>query len=244
MKIRVIVPVTTQAFAAETAEAYREAARPETEISVVGLDRGPASIESDYEEALAVPDILTKAQVAEKEGMDAVVIDCMADPGVDAARELLTIPVVGPAQASMHLAAMLAHRFSLIGIMERDIPIFHRLFVKFGLEGKVASVRVVNIPVLELEEDPARLTRAVVEASLRAVDEDGAHAIVFGCTGMKGVARTVSEELAGRGYEVPVINPSVVALKLAESLVDLGLAHSKRTYPPPPPKEIIGYDLG
>ncbi len=244
MKIRVIAPVTTQTFVADTVEVYREAARPDTEISVVGLDRGPASIESDYEEALAVPDVLAKARAAEKEGMDAVVIDCMADPGVDAARELLTIPVVGPAQASMHLAAMLAHKFSLIGIMERDIPIFHRLFVKFGLEGKVASVRVVNIPVLELDGDPARLTEAVVEASLQAVKEDGAHVVVLGCTGMKGVARTASEELAARGYAVPIINPSVVALKLAESLVDMGLAHSKRTYPPPPPKEIVGYDLG
>jgi allantoin racemase len=244
MKIRVIAPVTTQAFVADTAAVYREAARPDTEISVVGLDRGPASIESDYEEALAVPDVLAKARAAEKDGMDAVVIDCMADPGVDAARELLTIPVVGPAQASMHLAAMLAHKFSLIGIMERDIPIFHRLFVKFGLEGKVASVRVVNIPVLGLDDDPARLTEAVVGASLQAVSEDGAHAILLGCTGMKGVARAVSEELAERGYPVPVINPSLVALKLAESLVDMGLAHSKRTYPPPPPKEIVGYDIG
>ncbi len=244
MKIRVIAPVTTQAFVAETAEAYRQAARPDTEVSVVGLERGPASIESDYEEALAVPDVLAKARAAEKEGMDAVVVDCMVDPGLDAARELLTIPVVGPAQASMHLAAMLAHRFSVIGIMARDIPIFHRLFVKFGLEGKVASVRVVNIPVLELEGDPARLTEAIVGASLQAVAEDGAHAIVLGCTGMKGVARAVSAELAARGYEVPVIDPSLVALKLAESLVDVGLAHSKRTYPPPPPKEIVGYDPG
>ena len=116
MKIRVIVPVTTKEFAATTGPQYTAAARPDAEISVVGLDRGPASLESDYEDALAVPDILAKVRVAEAEGMDAVIIDCMADPGLSPARELASIPVVGPAQTAMHLAAVLAHRFSVLTV--------------------------------------------------------------------------------------------------------------------------------
>jgi allantoin racemase len=51
----------------------------------------------------------------------------------------------------------------------------------------------------------------------------------------------VQEGLAERGCEVPVIDPPAVAVKLAEGLVDMGLAHSKRTYPLPPDKEIVGY---
>jgi len=241
MKIRVIVPVTTREFAVATRPQYVAAARPDAEISVVGLDRGPASLESDYEDALAVPDILAKVRDAEAEGMNAVIIDCMADPGLSPARELASIPVVGPAQAAMHLAAILAHRFSVITVLERDIPLIDRLARLYGLESKLASARPVNIPVLELGKDRERLVEALAEQSVRAVTEDGAHIIVFGCTGMRGLARQVEQALAERGYPVPVIDPGLAALKLAEGLVDVGLSHSKRTYPPPPPKEIVGY---
>jgi allantoin racemase len=241
MKIRVIVPVTTKEFVAATGPQYAAAARPDTEISVVGLDRGPASLESDYEDALAVPDILAKVRAAEAEGMDAVIIDCMADPGLSPARELASIPIVGPAQAAMHLAAILAHRFSVLTVLERDIPLIDRLARLYGLEGNLASVRPVNIPVLELDRDQERLMEALVEQSARAVAEDGAHIIFFGCTGMRGLAQQLEQALAEQGYTVPVIDPSVAALKLAEGLGDMGLSHSKRTYPPPPPKKVVGY---
>jgi len=241
MRIRVIAPVTTRSFLGPTEQTYVAAARPDSEISVVGLDRGPASLESDYEDALAVPDLLNRVRAAAREGIDAVIIDCMADPGLGPARELVSIPVVGAAQAAMHLAAILAHRFSVVTILERDTPLIERLARLYGLKDKFASTRAVNIPVLELDKDGGRLLEALIAQSAKAVLEDGAHAIVFGCTGMKGLARRVQEGLAQRGCEVPVIDPSLAALKWAESLVDTGLAHSKRTYPHPPEKEISGY---
>ena len=36
-----------------------------------------------------------------------MIIDCMLDPGLPAVREKVTIPVIGPGQTAMHLAAML-----------------------------------------------------------------------------------------------------------------------------------------
>jgi allantoin racemase len=207
----------------------------------MAIDRGPASIESVRDEALAIPGVLSRVQAAEAEGMDAVILDCMADPGLDPARELASIPIIGPAQAAMHLAAVLAHRFSVITVLEQGIPRVHRQILRYGLAGKVASARAINIPVLEMGEDRERVTRAVIEESARAVREDGAHIIVPGCTEMIGMAPVVQEGLAERGCEVPVIDPPAVAVKLAEGLVDMGLAHSKRTYPLPPDKEIVGY---
>jgi allantoin racemase len=241
MKFRVIVPVTTKEFVTATWPQYAAAARPDAEISVVGLDRGPASLESDYEDALAVPGILARVRAAEAEGTDAVIIDCMVDPGLAPARELASIPIVGPAQAAMHLAAILAHRFSVLTVLERDIPLIDRLARLYGLKGNLASVRPVNIPVLELDRDRERLMGALVEQSARAVVEDGAHILLFDCTGMRGLAQQVEQALAERGCTVPVIDPPAVAVKLAEGLVDMGLAHSKRTYPLPPDKEIVGY---
>lgn len=241
MKIRVIAPVTTKECELRAFEQYSAGARPDTEISTVLLDKGPASIESRYEEALAVPDTLAKIVQAEEDGIDAVISNCMADPGVEAAREMVSIAVIGPSETSMHIAAMLGHKFSVVTILERLIPLFHHHTARTGLTRRLASVRAVNIPVLELG-DRARVASALVEQSIRAVREDGAHVIILGCTGMAGLAKDVEEGLRDQGIaDVPVIDPAILALKIAEALADMGLSHSKRTYPAVPQKEIIGY---
>jgi allantoin racemase len=241
VKIRVIVPVITKEFEQMTMDEFSAAARSDVELSVVSLDKGPASIESAYDEALAVPDVVAKIVQAEKDGMDAVISDCMGDPGIEEAREKVSIPVVGPAETSMHVAAMLGHKYAVITVLDRLIPGFHQRARRSGTLGRLASVRSVGIPVLELD-DHARLLKALVRESVKAVREDGAHVIILGCTGMAGLAKDVEEGLKKEGIDdVPVIDPAILALKVAEALADMGLTHSKRTYPAPPEKEIIGY---
>jgi allantoin racemase len=238
MHVRVILPVITARWIEGAQEGYASAARASTEVSVVALDWGPASIESYRDETLVVPDIMTKAVEAERDGADALIIDCMADPGLEPARELVDIPVVGPAQASMHLAATLGHRFSMLVLFERDIALVERQARAYGVADCLASSRPFDVPVLELERDVEGTLRAVVEAGELAVREDGAHILIPGCTGLAGWATRIQAGLAERGCEVPVLDPPTVAMKLAESLVDMGLSHSKRTYPSPPSKEI------
>jgi allantoin racemase len=243
MKIRVINPTISKNLKDIEHSPYHAFASPDTEVSVVCLRHGPASIESDYDVAVAVPDILRHVIQAEKEGMDAVIIDCMCDPGLYAARELVSIPVVGPSQSSMSLAAMLADRFSVIGILERDRQIFHNIWRLYDLQARGASVRIINMPVLELHDDEEKLIKVMIMESALAVSEDHAHALVLGCTGMGGLADPVQQGLAEKGYAgVPVIDPTGVALKLAESLVSLKLCHSKMTFPDTPKKKVLGYD--
>ncbi len=238
MHIRVINPVITTSWEEDTRRTYTRAAGPGTQISVVSLNWGTASIECYRDLALAVPDIMAKALAAEREGVDAVIVDCMADPGLYAMRELLAIPVVGPAEASMHLAAMLGHRFSILTVLEADIPAFEDQAQQYGLRTRLASVRSFNIPVLSLDDDAEATLEAVMGTAEAAVREDGAHVIIPGCTGLAGLAPRIQRGLAARGCEVPVLDPPPVALRLAESLVALGLAHSKRTFVRPGPKEI------
>jgi allantoin racemase len=237
----VITPGIDKELEAVTLAQYSAGARADTDLSVVYLDKGPAAIESSYDEALAVPDIVSKAVQAEREGMDAILLDCMANPGLDAARERVVTLVLGPAYTSMHIAAMLGHKFSVITILDSRIPQFERQALGMGLEHRLASVRSVNIPVLELE-DQARTVPAMIEQAVKAVREDGAHVLIFGCTGMTGLDAAVKEGLRQVGIsDVPVIDPGILNLKMAEALADIGLTQSKRTYPMPPEKEIVGY---
>ena len=198
-------------------------------------------MESAYDEALAAPDVVAKVREAEEDGIDAVIINCFNHPGLDAARELVSIPVTGPCETSMHVAAMLGHKFSVITVLEGLIPELEQHAQKYGVGWKLVSARSIDLPVLDLGKGHDEFVGRKVEKAVEAIEEDGAHVIVLGCTGLAGPDKQVRSGLSKAGYEVPVIDPASIALKMAEALVDAKLTHSKRTYPQPPEKEIVGY---
>ena len=241
MRIRAVTPVITESFGPMIMEEFERVARPDTELSNVFLKSGPASVESAYDEAVAVPDVIARVREAAEEGMDAVIINCFGDPGLDAAREVVSIPVIGPCETSMHVAAMLGHKFSVITILDRLIPELVLHAQKYGVGWKLASARSVDLSVLDLEKGRQQFVERMVERAAEAIDEDGAHVIVLGCTGLAGLDEQVKIGLSKAGHEVPVIDPASIALKMAEALFDARLAHSKLTYPHPPKKEVAGY---
>jgi len=97
-----------------------------------------------------------------------------------------------------------------------------------GLSGKLASVRLTDIRVLDIKKEFDRLLNALMEEGRKAVEEDGADVPVLGCGGLLNVAEILQEKL-----NVPVVDPALVALKIAEDLVKLKLAQSKKAYPKP-----------
>lgn len=132
-------------------------------LDVVTVDKGPVSIESMYDEYVSAPYVLEKVKWAEEKGYDAVVIDRFDDPALDAARELVKIPVVGPNQASCFIAAQLAQRFSIITTLPEAEPVLRALIAKCGLTQHLASIEIVNIPVLELGKDPENLLTTLLK---------------------------------------------------------------------------------
>ncbi len=212
-------------------------AAPGTQVDIVDVPEGPASIESAYEEYLSVPGTLHRVQEAERGGYAGTIIGCFGDPGVDAARELVEMPVVGPAEASLVLACTLGHRFSVITVLESVVAPLRHLAHRVGVEGKLASVRAVDIPVLELARDRDESVTRMITIGRRAVEEDGADTLVLGCMSMgfleahKAIADAVG---------VPVVNPVHAAVKLLEALIGAGLQHSKRAYPLPPKLRTTG----
>jgi allantoin racemase len=201
-----------------------------TEVRVLDVPTGPASIESAYEEMLAIPATLDLIMQCERDGYDAAIIGCFGDPGLEAARELVSMPVVGPCESAMLLAAGLGHRFSVLTIYDSLIAGQELLAVKAGVRAKLGSVWATGIPVLELMKDPARTRARLIEVAGACVKEDRADAILFGCMTMSflDLAREVSEAVG-----VPAVNAGKAALKHAESLVSMGMAHSKTAFPTP-----------
>lgn len=153
MRILVINPNTTQSMTATIADAATRAASNDTEILAVTSTMGPVSIEGYYDEVFAIPGMLIEVAKAEKLGAKAAVIACFDDTGLDAARALATIPVIGICEAAVATAAFIAQRFTVVTTMERSrLPVEH-LVHRYGM-GTRAKVRAADIPVLSLEDPP------------------------------------------------------------------------------------------
>lgn len=234
-QLLVVNPNTTASMTGTIAMAARQAAGPETEIRATTSAMGPVSIEGFYDEAFAVPGLLAEIAEGERCGAHAAIIACFDDTGLDAARAMSRIPVLGICESALSLAAIVAKRFTVVTTMERSrIPI-EDLVDRYGMSRR-ARVRAANISVLSLE-DPNSGARDKLRSEItRAIAEDNAEAIVLGCAGMADLARTLQSE-----FGMPVIDGVGAAVKQAEGLVALGLSTSKRgAYASPVPKPYVG----
>jgi len=203
----------------------------DVKVDIIESSEGPNSIESSYEEYLSIPETVLRVVDAQKKGYQGAILGCFGDPGIDAIREMVQIPVVGPGEASMLIAAMLGHKFSIVTILDNVIPSMEMHAKIIGIDSKLASIRSVNIPVLELAKDLESAKKKIIEESRNAKEHDGADTIILGCMSMAFLG--VSNELQ-KTLGIPVINPAIVSLKILESLVICNLTHSKMAYPSPP----------
>ena len=223
MRINVVNPNTSAAMTRTIAAAARACAAPGTEIVARTSPRGPASIEGHHDEAMAVPGVLEAIRAGEAQGCAAHVIACFGDPGLRAAREIARAPVIGIAEASMHLASLVATHFSIVTTLTRTIVIAEHLAFTYGMERICRRVRAIDVAVLDLHGPGSGAGERLLAECRRALDEDGSGAIVLGCAGMADLAAGLSATLG-----VPVIESVSAAVKLAEALAGLGLATSKR----------------
>lgn len=207
-------------------------AAPGTTIEMAYAKEGPASIESMYEEYLAISGYAKSMVRLEHEGFDAAIVGCAGDPGINAYRELCTnMFVVGPGMSSFHAAAQLGRKFTLLTVADSMIASSYELIQKSGLTSKAASVRAVSIPVLELALNREETLEKLIRIGREAIDKDRADVLVLGCMSMAFLQ--VAEEMQ-KLLGIPVINPAKAALKLAESLASCGLKQSKAaSYVPP-----------
>jgi allantoin racemase len=221
MRILVINPNTTASMTATIADAANRVAAADTQILAVTSSMGPVSIEGYYDEVFAIPGLLKEIAAGERQGADAVVIACFDDTGLDAARALANIPVIGICEAAVSVTAFIAQRFTIVTTMERSrLPLEH-LVHRYGMSSR-CTVRAADIPVLSLEDPNSNARDRLRSEIALALKQDRAEAIVLGCAGMADLA----EELR-REFGVPVIDGVAAAVKQAESLVTLGLSTAK-----------------
>ncbi|BCJ92227.1 Asp/Glu/hydantoin racemase [Terrihabitans soli] len=221
MRVLVVNPNTTAGMTAKIGAAAKAASSPGTEIIAVNPAMGPASIEGYYDEAFALPGLLQEIAKGEKAGTDGAVIACFDDTGLDAARALATMPVVGICESALAAAGMIATKISVVTTLSRSIVPIEHLVRKYGFAER-ASVHASEIPVLALEDPKSEASSVLRAAIAAALKSDGSDAVVLGCAGMADLAKALSSE-----FGVPVIDGVSAGVRMIEALVGLGLKTSK-----------------
>jgi len=222
---------------AEMAAQYK---LPDTEVQVTSLPDSIGRfthIEYRSYEAMVTAGILRATRAAAREDFDALAIGCFYDTALPEAREVSgRMIVTAPCAASCEIAVSLSNRFGVIVGRRKWVDQMQSTVHSLGYRDRLAGFRHVELGVTEFQEDHARTEALLVEAGRRSVEEDYAEALVLGCTMEIGFFRKMEDRLG-----VPVIDPSIAALKRAEYAAHLkrgcGWVPSRRWSCEAPPEE-------
>lgn len=239
-KILMITPVPVPAAAHPLFEGQvpENIVRDTTSLVFAFAREGGTSLDSWYDDALAAAFILESACKAEEQGFDGVCICTMTDTGLDAVRSRLSIPVVSAGESALLTACALGSRISIVTLWDRWSAAYRKVLSRQGISGRLASIRHIDTrPDLEelLTGKEDVVFEALEKAANLAIEEDGADVIVLGSTTMYQSHQYLASRLP-----VPVVNPALAVYLQCETLLDLGVAHSKRTWPAP---EVLNDDL-
>lgn len=230
-------------------ERARQVGRPGTEVDFVGLPpgtyggRAPADVVVyPYLMSLHIHSILDNGLRAEAQGYDVFVVGSVQDPGMEEARSLLDIPVVGYGESAMHFACCLASRFTVIAFQAGFDQLMDLRIRKLGLAERATPTLLMDADFAAVGkglDDPADLVERFTATARRAI-ADGAEAIIPG-------QLYLSEAMARAGVtridEVPIVDGLTATLKMAEVMADmkrLGISVTRRGYTHArPPKEMV-----
>ncbi len=224
---------------------FHSVLRPDTEVTLKparGGLKGNNYLDFDnpYFVLLNKRPIVEALIEADKEGFDAAWVNCFGDPGVPEARAVVRMPIIGPCEATLHLACQLGRKFAIIAAnMPGQIAQVEEQVRQHGLEGRLIAngVRTEKEPFGPAYEkglrDPRTSADSVSEVARQCVI-DGADVVVIGCCGIGPILSSLGfNKLTFSGQEIPILDPVMVAAKMTEMAADIrnktGLPLTSRT---------------
>lgn len=230
LRICIVAPVATDAYNQRLLDAVRPVMPPDVVVDVRNITQGHNCIEFRVDWLQNGYPVVQLARELEQQGYDGIWLSDFDMCGVEAAREVIDIPIIGGFPAAAFTALALSQRLSIITILQSTLAMQRAHMQEYGLQDNFASIRAIDCPVDELDKLDVVVGKAF-EAALLAVQEDGAQSILLGCTGFVGVAARVSALLedALQMY-VPVIDPNQAGFSFLVSLVRMKLRPSRACY--------------
>jgi len=230
MKIMVIVFGDISREEIETRKNYLQTlCSRETEVVVAPIGQGPEVTDATTS-SLAVPGILKRVEQASRENYQAAMINCFADPGLEAAKTMVNIPIIGGGEPNYHVASLLADRFGLVTVTREFIPVMARQAKVYGVADRIVSITSFNIPVSEFQQRKKELEARFIELAKEQID-NGAQLIIPACLATLPALGIGSAARLSQKLGVMVLDSNATALRTAEMLVNLGISQSKLAFP-------------
>lgn len=225
MKRILIINPNTARDTAEAMEAQcREIAGPDTQVEATYIKSRPGfssyKVFSYVDLAICTTETI-KIAWQNRDKFDGIIVAGFSDVGVDAIKEILSIPVLGIAEASYHIASLISHRFTVLTGTTKWTPPKDDYVRALGIEAKVASFRSYS----EWDENDSfeALKERLLNVARKAMIEDGAEAVILGGGPLVGYGKLLEKDL-----NIPVIDPTIATFKLMESMIALGYSQSKK----------------
>lgn len=226
MKIKVIIPNSgmDRDTLNKRERMLKSAVSEETEISVDCITEGPDSIESNTDEVLAGKEVIQLCKKAEKDGYDAVVIYCFSDLAIDAVRENVNIPVIGPGEVTLAVADIISLRFAVITTVSGNVSRTERRLMKNKVaQEKMKAVLPLDIPVVDLRENPGVTMDYLCNVCEEGIKKYGIDTLILGCLGMAMYGGILEER-----YGIKVLDPAFLAVGFAEFAARSHLVPSRK----------------
>ncbi len=212
MRIIVINPNSSDIVTNLLKDNVKRFENEEIKIDVVKCEKSPLEICSSYDELIAGIETVKKAKEIEKE-YDGVIIGCFADPGLRAAREILSIPIVGMYESSAYFAKLNGIRYSIIASGNyKDISPWIGSARSIGDCDNLASIRYINSSV---EETVNVDQKVIIKEINNAILSDGIDSIILGCAAFANRGEKLSAEMS-----IPVIDGIKESISLVQMLVN------------------------
>lgn len=188
---------------------------PDISFEIVAPQGSPEFLDRSQHFGEAINAAATFLSALSPDRFDAVILAGALDPGLAGARAVSPVPVVGPGETSMFLAAILGRRLSIVTVDRYAVDATHAMLTALPRHPEIASIRSMDLPVREVMNDfeiAGDRLRAVCETAVR---EDGAEAVFLGAMilGMLPITPSLHEILG-----VHVINPLHTAVAAAVQL--------------------------
>ena len=222
MRILIINPNSSKEMTDVIQKTAQDFADNELEVICKPTPGAPPFIETYQDQIKAGPGMIQLLRENERE-FDAFIVACHSDINLDVMKEITIKPVVGIGEASMKMASMLGHRFSVVSTHKHSIPNKEALVHKYFLQNYLASIKAPPEDMCDIDDE-----EKIYMAAKAAIEEDMAEVIVLGCAGMAGLDKKLQQKLG-----VPVLDGVICALIIATGLVKYGVSTSKiRRYNP------------
>ncbi len=217
-RVKIITPIQVDEADLERRQRrYGARAAPETQVEVVGLTDGPKALETPGDMLFSAHAVFQEGVKTRADEVDAILIDCIFDPAVEALQKHLDIPVFGPLRTTLPLVSLVAPNFAIVARGSQHGEMFPDIVARYGYGDRLVAIRTLSVTYAQGRQAD-HFDAAMRQRLKEVVEEDHARAVVMGSTTM-----ALTDEIAAVAGGVPLFLTGMVTLGIMESLWRDGL---------------------